>query len=212
MKKSVVKTIPVMAGYLFLGSAFGVLVESQNLSVWIALFMSVFIYAGSMQFASVPLLLNPISFIQTFILTLSINARHLFYGISMLKPFNKMGLKKQYMIFALTDESYSLIINEENGDQMFNILLLNQVYWIVGTVVGYYFGRMIPFSTDGVEFAMTALFLVIFMDKLKDKQYYATFLGLAISALCLFIFKPQYFIIPSMIGIVIGLQGRNMRD
>lgn len=212
MKKSVVKTVPIMAGYLFLGSAFGILVESQGLPVWIALFMSVFVYAGSMQFASVPLLLNPISLIQTFILTLSINARHLFYGISMLKPFNKMGLKKQYMIFSLTDESYSLIINEDDGDEMFNILLLNQIYWILGTVLGYYFGRMLPFSTDGIEFSMTALFLVIFMEKLKDKQYFPTFLGLGISILCLLIFKPQYFIIPSMIGIVIGLQGRNLRD
>ncbi|HLV49937.1 MAG TPA: AzlC family ABC transporter permease [Erysipelothrix sp.] len=212
MKKSVVKTVPVMAGYLFLGSAFGILVESQGLPVWVALLMSVFIYAGSMQFATVPLLLNPISLLQTFILTLSINARHLFYGVSMLKIFEKMGLKKQYMIFSLTDESYSLIINEDDGDQMFNILLLNQIYWIIGTAMGYYFGRMIPFSKDGIEFAMTALFLIIFMEKLKDKQLYPTFLGLGVSTLCLIIFKPQYFIIPSMIGIVLGLQRRNLRD
>jgi len=208
----VVKTVPVMAGYLFLGSAFGILVESQGLPVWVALLMSVFIYAGSMQFASVPLLLNPISLLQTFILTLSINARHLFYGVSMLKIFEKMGLKKQYMIFLLTDESYSLIINEDDGDQMFNILLLNQIYWIIGTAMGYYFGRMIPFSKDGIEFAMTALFLIIFMEKLKDKQLYPTFLGLGVSTLCLIIFKPQYFIIPSMIDIVLGLQRRNLRD
>lgn len=201
-----------MAGYLFLGSAFGILVESQDLPVWVALLMSVFIYAGSMQFATVPLLLNPISLLQTFILTLSINARHLFYGVSMLKIFEKMGLKKQYMIFSLTDESYSLIINEDDGDQMFNILLLNQIYWIIGTAMGYYFGRMIPFSKDGIEFAMTALFLIIFMEKLKDKQLYPTFLGLGVSTLCLIIFKPQYFIIPSMIGIVLGLQRRNLRD
>lgn len=201
-----------MAGYLFLGSAFGILVESQGLPVWVALLMSVFIYAGSMQFATVPLLLNPISLLQTFILTLSINARHLFYGVSMLKIFEKMGLKKQYMIFSLTDESYSLIINEDDGDQMFNILLLNQIYWIIGTAMGYYFGRMIPFSKDGIEFAMTALFLIIFMEKLKDKQLYPTFLGLGVSTLCLIIFKPQYFIIPSMIGIVLGLQRRNLRD
>lgn len=201
-----------MAGYLFLGSAFGILVESQGLPVWVALLMSVFIYAGSMQFATVPLLLNPISLLQTFILTLSINARHLFYGVSMLRIFEKMGLKKQYMIFSLTDESYSLIINEDDGDQMFNILLLNQIYWIIGTVMGYYFGRMIPFSKDGIEFAMTALFLIIFIEKLKDKQLFPTFLGLGISTLCLIIFKPQYFIIPSMIGIVLGLQRRNLGD
>lgn len=206
MKKNIIKTLPVMAGYVFLGSAFGILVENQNLSIWTALFMSVFIYAGSMQFAAVPLLVNPISLIQTFILTLSINARHLFYGISMLKPFKNAGKKKHYMIFALTDESYSLIINENDTEVMFHIQLLNQLYWIIGTVFGYYFGQMIPFSTEGIEFSMTALFLVIFVDKFKDKKYDSTFLGLGMSFISLLLFGSQYFIIPAMIGIVIGLQ------
>lgn len=206
MKKNIIKTLPVMAGYVFLGSAFGILVENQNLSIWTALFMSVFIYAGSMQFAAVPLLVNPISLIQTFILTLSINARHLFYGISMLKTFKNAGKKKHYMIFALTDESYSLIINENDTEVMFHIQLLNQLYWIIGTVFGYYFGQMIPFSTEGIEFSMTALFLVIFVDKFKDKKYDATFLGLGMSFISLLLFGSQYFIIPAMIGIVIGLQ------
>lgn len=205
MRESIVKTVPVMAGYIFLGSAFGILVESNGFSIWVALFMSVFIYAGSMQFATIGVLVNPISLIQVFILTLSINARHLFYGISMLKPFKKMGLKKLYMIFALTDETYSLIINEKLGDTMFHMMWLNQCYWIMGTVFGYFFGKMIPFSTAGIEFSMTALFLVIFMDKLKDKQYLPMFMGLLISTVCLLIFSPQYFIIPSMIGIVIAL-------
>ena len=206
MKKNIIKTLPVRAGYVFLGSAFGILVENQNLSIWTALFMSVFIYAGSMQFAAVPLLVNPISLIQTFILTLSINARHLFYGISMLKPFKNAGKKKHYMIFALTDESYSLIINENDTEMMFHIQLLNQLYWIIGTVFGYYFGQMIPFSTEGIEFSMTALFLVIFVDKFKDKKYDSTFLGLGMSFISLLLFGSQYFIIPAMIGIVIGLQ------
>lgn len=205
MRESIVKTVPVMAGYIFLGSAFGILVESNGFSIWVALFMSVFIYAGSMQFATIGVLVNPISLIQVFILTLSINARHLFYGISMLKPFKKMGLKKLYMIFALTDETYSLIINEKPGDTMFHMMWLNQCYWIMGTVFGYFFGKMIPFSTAGIEFSMTALFLVIFMDKLKDKQYLPMFMGLLISTVCLLIFSPKYFIIPSMIGIVIAL-------
>ena len=197
MKKNIIKTLPVMAGYVFLGSAFGILVENQNLSIWTALFMSVFIYAGSMQFAAVPLLVNPISLIQTFILTLSINARHLFYGISMLKPFKNAGKKKHYMI---------LIINENDTEMMFHIQLLNQLYWIIGTVFGYYFGQMIPFSTEGIEFSMTALFLVIFVDKFKDKKYDSTFLGLGMSFISLLLFGSQYFIIPAMIGIVIGLQ------
>lgn len=205
IKHSIQKTIPVLAGYVFLGSAFGILVESQGLSIWVALFMSLFIYAGSMQFAAVSLIMNPISLIQTFILALSINARHLFYGVSMLKPFQKAGNKKYYMIFGLTDESFSLIINEDDHVTMYQIILLNQIYWLIGTVLGFYFGKVIPFPTTGIEFAMTALFLVIFVDKLKEKRYYPSFVGIVVSVVCLLIFKSQYFIIPSMIGIVLGL-------
>lgn len=205
IKHSIQKTIPVLAGYVFLGSAFGILVESQGLSIWVALFMSLFIYAGSMQFAAVSLIMNPISLIQTFILALSINARHLFYGVSMLKPFQKAGNKKYYMVFGLTDESFSLIINEDDHVMMYQIILLNQIYWLIGTVLGFYFGKVIPFPTTGIEFAMTALFLVIFVDKLKEKRYYPSFVGIVVSVVCLLIFKSQYFIIPSMIGIVLGL-------
>lgn len=208
LKDAFIKTSPVMAAYIFLGSAFGILAFSNGLSLWIPLFMSIFIYAGSMQFAAITLLVNPISLIQTFILTISINARHLFYGFSMLKPFNKAGFKKHYMTFALSDESFSLIINERNPDIMFRILLLNQSYWVFGTVLGYYFGQVIPFSTKGIEFSMTALFLVIFIDKLKEKEYFSSFSGLLISILCLLIFGSQHFIIPSMIGITIALLGR----
>ena len=205
IKHSIQKTIPVLAGYVFLGSAFGILVESQGLSIWVALFMSLFIYAGSMQFAAVSLIMNPISLIQTFILALSINARHLFYGVSMLKPFQKAGNKKYYMVFGLTDESFSLIINEDDHVTMYQIILLNQIYWLIGTVLGFYFGKVIPFPTTGIEFAMTALFLVIFVDKLKEKRYYPSFVGIVVSVVCLLIFESQYFIIPSMIGIVLGL-------
>ena len=205
IKHSIQKTIPVLAGYVFLGSAFGILVESQGLSIWVAIFMSLFIYAGSMQFAAVSLIMNPISLIQTFILALSINARHLFYGVSMLKPFQKAGNKKYYMVFGLTDESFSLIINEDDHVTMYQIILLNQIYWLIGTVLGFYFGKVIPFPTTGIEFAMTALFLVIFVDKLKEKRYYPSFVGIVVSVVCLLIFESQYFIIPSMIGIVLGL-------
>ncbi len=205
IKHSIQKTIPVLAGYVFLGSTFGILVESQGLSIWVALFMSLFIYAGSMQFAAVSLIMNPISLIQTFILALSINARHLFYGVSMLKPFQKAGNKKYYMVFGLTDESFSLIINEDDHVTMYQIILLNQIYWLIGTVLGFYFGKVIPFPTTGIEFAMTALFLVICVDKLKEERYYPSFVGIVVSVVCLLIFKSQYFIIPSMIGIVLGL-------
>ena len=205
-KEALIKTIPVMAGYIFLGSAFGILIQSHDFSIWVALFMSVFIYAGAMQFASIPLLLNPISLLQTFILTLSINARHLFYGLSMIEPFKKVGKKKPYMIFSLTDESYSLLINNtRNPNLMLMMQVLNQSYWVLGTLMGYLFGHLIPFSTEGIDFSMTALFIIIFMDKFFEKEYKPLFLGLFISAGSLILFGPQYFIIASMIAIVPAL-------
>jgi 4-azaleucine resistance transporter AzlC len=195
-------SVPVMAGYIFLGSAFGVLVQRAELNIMVAITMSVIIYAGSMQFAAVELLVHPISLFQTFILTLSINARHLFYGISMINPF-KEARHKQYMIFGLTDESYSLIINhQDDPDLMFWIELINQIYWVIGSVLGYIFGAIMPFDTTGIEFSMTALFLVIFMDKLKDKQYKPQLCGLLVSIVALVLVGKQHFIFPSMVGIM----------
>ena len=203
LKEAFVKTVPVMAAYLFLGSAFGISIQSHNISLWVALFMSIFIYAGAMQFASIPLLLNPVSLFQTFILTLSINARHLFYGLSMIGPFKNSGKKKPYMIFSLTDESYSLLINNQNDTKlMFTMQVLNQSYWVLGTLIGYLFGDFIPFSTEGIDFSMTALFIIIFMEKFFEKEYQPLFIGLICSILSLLLFGPDYFIISSMIAIL----------
>lgn len=206
LKNSFKITLPIMAGYLFLGSAFGILVQVNDLSIWVALFMSVFIYSGAMQFASIPLLLNPINLIQVLVLTISLSARHLFYGLSMLLPFKNIGKKKPYMIFALTDESYGLILNhQDNVDLMFNIELLNQIYWVIGTAIGYLFGNLIPFSVAGIEFSMTALFIVIFFDKWLEGKTEPMLIGLVISVVSLLIFGSEYFIIPSMFGIIISL-------
>lgn len=205
------KTLPIMAGYLFLGSAFGILISSYGFSIWIAFFMSVFIYAGAMQFASIPLLLNPISLFQTFLLTLSINIRHIFYGLSMLKPFKAAKSRKPYMIFALTDESYSLLINEDDIDVMFYIELLNQMYWVFGTIIGYIFKDFIPFNIEGIEFSMTALFIIIFLEKLYEKKYEPLFIGLFSSVLSLLIFKSQNFILFSMIFIMSALIVRSKK-
>ena len=206
LKKAFVITSPIMAGYIFLGSAFGVLLQSHDFTVVVGVLMSLFIYSGAMQFAAVPLLVNPISLVQTFILTVSISARHLFYGLSMIPYFKNAGKKKLYLIFALTDESYSLLLNHtDDQGLMFLIEMLNQMYWIIGTLIGMFFGNRIPFSIEGIDFSMTALFLIIFIDKLLDKEYYALFSGLIISFVSLLIFKQEYFIIPSMIGILLGL-------
>lgn len=205
LSKAIELTLPVMAGYVFLGSAFGILIQTHEFSVWVALFMSLFIYSGAMQFATIPLLLNPISLIQTFVFTLSLSARHLFYGLSMIVPFKDVGKKKPYMIFSLTDESYGLLLNHaEDKDLMFMIESLNQSYWVIGTLIGYLFGHLIPFSVEGIDFAMSALFIVIFLDKYLEKKLEPLMIGLFISIISLLIFKSN-FIIPSMIGISIGL-------
>ncbi len=211
LKKAAKITLPVMAGYVFLGSAFGILIQTHGFSVWVALGMSLFIYSGAMQFATIPLLLNPLSLIQTFIFTLSLSARHLFYGLSMLVPFKDTGKKKPYMIFALTDESYGLLLTHNHDkDLMFLIEAMNQSYWVIGTLLGYVFGELIPFSVEGIEFSMTALFIVIFLDKLLEKKLEPLMIGLFVSIISLLIFK-DHFIIPSMIGIGILLFIRRKR-
>lgn len=204
-KETIVKTIPAMAGYIFLGSAFGILAESQNISLWVALGMSIFIYAGSMQFAAVGLLMNPVSLIQTFIISFSINARHLFYAITMLKPFQNIGKRKPYMIFGLTDVSFSMVLDEHEHDVMYHMIVLNHLYWIVGTLIGYLIESSMTLPTQGIEFSMSAIFLLIFVDKVKEKKPYPTVLGLSVGVVCLIVFNANFFIIPSMIGIIMGL-------
>lgn len=202
-------TSPIIVGYLFLGSAFGILIESSGFPMHVALLMSVFIYSGAMQFAAVPLLINPITFLQTIILTLSINARHLFYGVSMVKPLENAGKKKEYLIFSITDESYSLLANyHDNIDLMFWVDVLCQGYWVIGTVFGYYFGRVIPFTLEGIEFSMVAVFIIIFLDKLKEGEYFPIMVGLISSIVSILIFGKQHFIIPSMILILLVLFGK----
>ena len=164
-------TVPVMLGYLFLGAAFGVLIAENGFSVLWAFLMSTFIYAGSMQFAAISLMTSAFSPVSAFLLTLMVNARHLFYGLSMLKPFERMGKRKPYMIFSLTDETYSLLcgVSAPEGIDpdwfLFFISLLDQLYWIIGSCIGAAAGSFLPFDSTGIDFAMTALFLVIFVEQ-----------------------------------------------
>lgn len=204
IKEGFIASIPVMAGYLVLGAAFGAYVYQYKLPLYAAILMSVIIYAGSMQFAAVPLLVQPFAPIQTLLLTLSINARHLFYGISMNQQFKSAGKKKHYMIFALTDESYSVIIDQKDNNIIFWTMLLNQVYWVCGTLVGYLLIQFIPINTNGIEFSMTALFAVIFIEKCLDKKPIPIVIGLVASIGCLIVFGANSFIIPSMI-LIMGL-------
>lgn len=212
MREAFIASIPVMMGYIVLGMAFGMLLESEGYSFLYALAMSVFIYAGSMQFVAINLLTSGATVINTIIMTLLINARHLVYGLSMIKKFEDMGKLKPYMIFSLTDETYSLLVSAKTPEgcsqkyYLFFISLFDQCYWILGSLAGSIIGSLLTINTTGLDFAMTALFIVIVLDQYltTDKHLY-TYIGFGISIVCLVIFGSEAFIIPSMIGIILSL-------
>lgn len=202
-------TIPILAGFLFLGIAYGIYMNQSGFKFYYPMFMSFIIFAGSVEFATVSWLLGSFNPVNIFFLTLMINARHLFYGLSMLEKYNIPGWKKLYLIYGMCDESFSINAtvdvpkNIDKGLFMFFVTMLNQIYWVAGATIGGIFGSFIPFDTNGIEFVMTALFVVIFLENwLKEKDHSASVIGLFISFICLMIFKGTNFIIPSMIIIL----------
>lgn len=212
LKKAFKDSLPILAGYLALGIGFGVLLHSKGYSFLWALLMSCTIYAGAGQYAAVDLLSGGASLITTAVMTLIINARHFFYGFSLLDKYKGTGKAKPYMIFALTDETYSLVCTakipegiDEKKYYLF-ISILDQLYWISGCTIGALLGTFIPFDSTGIDFAMTALFVVIFVEQWLDtKEHLPAILGAATTLVCLFIFGAQYFIIPSMAFIAVEL-------
>lgn len=205
-------SVPVMAGYIVLGMGFGILLESKGYGWWWAALMSVFIYAGSMQYVTIDLLTSGASLIAAAIMTLMVNLRHIFYGLTMLEPYKDTGAKKPYLIFALTDETFSLVCspklpkNVDRKKYYFQVSLLNQCYWVCGSLLGAVLGNAIAFDSTGVDFSMTALFVVIFVEQWeKTKQHLPPLTGLVISIICLLIFGASDFLIPSMVGITIAL-------
>lgn len=211
-KAAFLKTLPVMAGYLVLGFGFGILLEDNGYGFWWALAMSGFIYAGSMQYVTISLMSSGVSLISAALTTLMVNARHLFYGISMVERYKDAGKKKPYLMFALTDETYSLVCNGECPEETdshsyyFWVSLFNQCYWIVGSLLGSLVGTALQFNTAGIDFSMTALFVTVFIEQwLSTKNHISAVLGVLSSALCLFIFGSNNFLIPSMIVITVVL-------
>lgn len=201
-------SLPVMAGYLVLGMGFGILLETKGYGIGWALAMSVFIYAGSMQYVAIDLLSGGASLLSAGLMTLMVNARHLFYGISMLDRYKETGAKKPYLIFALTDETYSLVCSgdvPEKVDQkqyFFWVSLFDQCYWVIGSVAGSLVGSLINFNTAGIEFSMTALFVVVFVEQWKSaSSHLSAMIGVITSVICLLIFGPDSFLIPAMIAI-----------
>lgn len=201
-----------MAGYVFLGMGFGILLQEKGCSLWWAVIMSMTIYAGSMQFVAVDLLSGGANLITTALMTLMINARHFFYGLSMLDKYSNVGRVKPYLVFALTDETFSIACQENAAKGVspklyfFALSLFNQLYWIFGSGFGAFLGDRLTFDSTGIDFSMTALFTVLFVEQWKGtKRHLPALLGVVISVVCLLIFGPSDFVIPAMIGISFAL-------
>lgn len=205
-------SLPILAGYGFLGLAYGILMSVNGFSPLFTTMMSALVFGGSVQIVAVELLTGAFSPFHSFIITFVLCARHIFYGISMLEKYRNLGLKKLYMIFGMVDETFSINYSAnppadvDRGWFMFFVTAFDHLYWIFGSAVGAFFGTMIKFSTEGIDFVMTSMFTVIFIEQWKkDKSHLSAVLGLGLSALCLLIFGKDNFIIPSMVSILIAL-------
>lgn len=217
MKKSAIHTafldtIPVLTGYVFLGFGFGILLHQSGYGVLWAAAMSLFIYAGSMQYVAVSLLAGGAGLLTAALTTVVVNARHLFYGISMVDAYKDAGRKKPYMIFALTDETYSLVSRNQVPEGMerhtycFLVSLFDQIYWVAGSVLGSLAGTLLPINYEGIEFVLTALFVTIFVEQwLSTRNHVPAVIGVAATVACLLIFGRDVFLIPSMVLIAVLL-------
>ncbi|MBR7089919.1 MAG: AzlC family ABC transporter permease [Lachnospiraceae bacterium] len=208
IKKAFIRSVPVMAGYIVLGMGFGILLRNAGYGVLWAFAMSTFIYAGSMQYVGINLISGGASVITTVLTTIMVNARHLFYSISMIDKYKNAGKYKPYMIFALTDETYSLLCEDKETDNgyRFFVSLFNHSYWVIGSVLGSLLGAVLSFSTAGIEFSMTALFIASFTEQwITTKDHVPALTGLLCTLVCLALLGAGNFLIPSMLLITLVL-------
>ena len=205
-------TLPVLTGYVVLGISYGVLITAKGFPFWMPALTSLTIFAGSMEFVLVNILLGAFDLFQAFFMTLMVNARHLFYGLSMLEQYKSLGLKKLPLIYGLTDETFSIVCGvqpPEDVDRtwfMLFVTILNHSYWVAGCTLGGILGSMLSVNTKGIEFVMTAMFVVIFLEHWqKQTNHLASLLGLALPVGCLLLFGADGFMIPAMLAIVLAL-------
>lgn len=205
-------TIPILTGFLFLGISYGIYMRALGFSAAYPIFMSMLIFAGSMEFVAATMLLSGFHPLGAALLTLMVNARHIFYGITMVSKYKNVGKKKWYLIFGMCDESFSINCavdvpeGVDKGWFYFWVTLLNQSYWVLGATCGALIGSLITFDSQGLEFVMTALFVVIFLDNwLKEKKHFSSLLGLGVSLVCLVLFGADKFLVPAMCVIFLVL-------
>ena len=206
------QTIPVLTGFAFLGAAYGLLMNSKGYGIEWSVPISLLAFAGSAQYVAIGLLTTVFDPLYALLLASMINARHLFYGISMLEKYKNTGKFKYYLIFGLCDETFSIIHSTkapsgvDNNLFMFFITILNHSYWVIGTFIGGLLGYLVSFNTKGLDFVLTSLFIAIFIKQWKSKENQkASLIGIFSSMTCLLIFGPSNFIIPSMILIILTL-------
>lgn len=205
-------TIPIFAGFCFLGMTYGIYAKTSGFSFWYPLAMGIAIFGGSLEFLTVSMLLAPYAPVQVLLTALLIQARHLFYGISMLDKYKGTGGKKPYLIYGMCDETFSVNCTAkippdvDRGWFYFFVTLLDQIYWVAGATIGGILGGVLHFNTNGLDFVMTAMFVVIFMEQwIKDRRHVSQWIGLAAGVICLLIFGADNFLIPTMICILCAL-------
>ena len=205
-------TVPILTGFLFLGMTYGMYMASLGFSWIYPTLMALTIYAGSMEFVTANMLLGAFNPLQAFAMTLMVNARHLFYGLAMLDRFRGLGWKKLYLIFGMCDETFSVTCSVrapegvDEGWFMTFVTLLDQLYWVLGAALGGLCGSLLTLNTEGLDFVMTAMFVVIFLENwLKEENHTSSLLGLGLPLVCLVLFGAQNFILPSMAAILLAL-------
>ena len=209
LKAAFPHTIPIFAGFWFIGITYGIYMNVLEFSFWYPMLMSLTIFAGSLEFIVANMMLGVFNPLQAILVTLMIQARHLFYGISMLDKYKNKGWKKWYLIFGMCDETFSLNYTAnipkdvDEGWFMFWVTALNHFYWVSGATLGGILGSFIKFDTSGLDFVMTAMFVVIFLEQyLKEEKHWTALIGMVVSIVCLLIFKADNFMIPTMMGIL----------
>lgn len=205
-------TLPILTGFIFLGFAYGIYMNVNGFSFIYPMLTSLLVYGGSLEFVIVEMLLSPFAPLQTFIIALLLQARHIFYGISMLERYKGLGWKKFYLIFAMCDETFSVNYSAkipedvDKGWFMFFVTLLDQFYWCASATLGGLVGSILPFDTTGISFVMTAMFVVIFIEQwLKEDNHISSLIGILGATICLLIFGPNSFMLPTMIVIILSL-------
>ena len=207
-------TLPVMAGYWFLGITYGMLAHSMGFSIWYPMSMALFIYSGSAEFLALGMLLADFNPVSAMAVALVVGARHLFYGLSMLDRYKGTGWRKPLLIFWLTDETFAVNYNArgQSPSVMLWVSALDYLYWLSGGVMGYLFGSLITIDLRGLEFVVTAMFTTIFIDQyLKEREHRPAWIGIGCTALCLLLVGSEYFIVPSMVCILVVLTAMRRR-